>query len=94
MIHELKIASHWLDRVLSGEKRAEVRKHDRDFQVGDVLVLTETGVEPFMVSMNVGRPAARQARVRILHVLPGSQVDGLDDDYCVLSITSDEGGAS
>lgn len=39
--HDLKIQTRWLDRVLSGEKRAEIRSHDRDFQVGDVIAFTE-----------------------------------------------------
>ena len=37
MEHELKIESQYLDRLLSGKKKAEVRCNDRDYQLGDVL---------------------------------------------------------
>jgi len=33
--HYLKLDHPWFGRVRSGEKRAEVRKHDRDYQAGD-----------------------------------------------------------
>lgn len=40
-IHRLKILPEYLDAVLRDEKRFELRKDDRDFQVGDKLVLEE-----------------------------------------------------
>lgn len=40
-IHELKIQPHYFEKVVSREKTFELRKNDRDFQVGDVLVLKE-----------------------------------------------------
>lgn len=95
-VHEVKIRTHWLDRVRSGEKRAEVRKHDRDYQVGDFLALIEVTRWDYPVTDyverdelgrfvrdNVQRPPVM---ARITHVLDGRQVDGLDSDYCLLSI--------
>ena len=35
--HELKIFPRWFDDVKSGKKRFELRKADRDYEVGDSL---------------------------------------------------------
>lgn len=37
MLHELKIKQHWLIRTLAGEKKAEVRLNDRDYQPSDAI---------------------------------------------------------
>jgi hypothetical protein len=37
MIHNLKINQCYLCHILEGKKTFEVRKNDRDFQVGDVI---------------------------------------------------------
>lgn len=39
MIHQLKILNRYYQRVLRGEKTAEVRVNDRDFQTGDLVWL-------------------------------------------------------
>ena len=49
-IQELKIRPNYLYDILSGKKSFEVRKNDRDFKVGDTLLLKEwdndfTGLE-------------------------------------------------
>lgn len=41
MTHELKIKSEYLYPILKGDKRFEVRKNDRNFQVGDLIHLRE-----------------------------------------------------
>lgn len=40
-IHELKIDPEYFDDVITGEKRFEVRKNDRDYKKGDLLNLQE-----------------------------------------------------
>ncbi|MGT8740590.1 DUF3850 domain-containing protein [Klebsiella oxytoca] len=40
--HELKIFSEFFSAVCTGVKRAELRKNDRDYRVGDTLHLMET----------------------------------------------------
>lgn len=95
-VHELKIKSEWFERVLSGEKSAEVRKHDRDFQVGDLLHLFEVTKygrrEQHWVERDERGRFVNQwvdndyIEARVTHVLDGRMVDGLADDYCVLSI--------
>ncbi|BDU37170.1 DUF3850 domain-containing protein [Vibrio nigripulchritudo] len=37
--HEIKIESPFFHAVLSGDKTFEIRKNDRDYKVGDTLVL-------------------------------------------------------
>jgi ASC-1-like (ASCH) protein len=39
--HELKCRPEFFTRVASGQKTFEIRKNDRDFQVGDILILKE-----------------------------------------------------
>lgn len=92
--HDLKIRGHWMDRIESGEKRAEIRKHDRDFQVGDVLHLTEVSEHGYPVTYPVDADdetpepdrGHRVLDVRVVHVLDGRLADGIDDGYCLLSI--------
>lgn len=39
--HELKLDTAYFGRVASGQKTFEIRRNDRDFQVGDILLLKE-----------------------------------------------------
>lgn len=39
-IHELKLDTFYFDDVKSGLKTFEIRKNDRDFQIGDLLSLS------------------------------------------------------
>lgn len=41
MVHALKIKSEYFKVVLAYNKNFEVRKNDRDFQVGDFVALNE-----------------------------------------------------
>lgn len=94
--HDLKIESRWFERVVSGEKCAEVRRHDRDFQVGDTLHMTEVNDRGYPVRHNILEgelsegTSSREAYVDVFvtHVLDGRLAPGLADDYCVLSITN------
>lgn len=41
MVHKLKININYFKDVLIGKKTFEVRKNDRDYKVGDSIVLNE-----------------------------------------------------
>ncbi len=96
MIHELKIDKCWYERVKTGVKRAEVRKHDRDYQAGDILRLvsvTKYGNPSthYVDRDSRGRFVQQWVKddpldVRVTHVLPSHLCDGLREDYCLLSI--------
>ena len=36
-LHELKIKDEYYEDIISGTKKAELRKNDRDYQVGDLI---------------------------------------------------------
>jgi len=60
MIHDLKIAPLFFKAVLSGEKKAELRWNDRNFNCGDFLLLREWE----------GKYTGLKTLVKITHVLP------------------------
>lgn len=74
-VHELKILPQYYEKVLSGEKRFEIRKDDRSFKVGDLIRLNEydTGY------------TGRDCLVEIIYKLVGGSY-GLEEGYCILSI--------
>lgn len=43
MIHELKILPEYFEAIISGRKQFEIRKNDRDYKVGDYIILREWG---------------------------------------------------
>lgn len=77
-MHLLKIEECFYTAIVEGKKTCEVRKNDRDFQVGDHIVFTPVVLEQ-------GQKNPYGAEVEITHVLPGGQY-GIAKDYVVLSI--------
>ena len=41
MVHELKILPEYYEAIINGQKTFEIRFNDRDFRVGDTLLLEE-----------------------------------------------------
>ena len=94
-IHELNSQTHWFNRVKAAERRCEICKHDRDYQAGDLLYLYEVEygrrkrhfVERDAKGRFVNNWVDNEPLVmRITHVLPAAQCDGLVEGYCLLSI--------
>jgi ParB family chromosome partitioning protein len=77
--HELKLHTDYFDRLVSGQKTFELRKDDRDFQVGDTLELVE-------VFGDYGRTSeeSRKLLATVSYILRG--YPGLDVGYCVLAL--------
>ncbi len=81
-IHDVKLLTTYFDDVRLGRKKAELRKNDRGYAVGDMLLLREfTGTEY----------TGRKLLVQITHVLQGCGY-GLADGYAILSIKHVKGG--
>jgi hypothetical protein len=76
MIHELKCIDPYFAHVALGLKTFEVRKNDRDFNVGDVLLLSRLRRDGL---------TGERVRVDVVHVLEGGAF-GIADGYCVLGI--------
>ena len=89
-LHELKILHNYLIDVSLGTKTFELRKNDRDYQVGDLIrfidkdyadrdykLFHKNDVEPYIDENQL---------YRITYVLKDKGVFGLDKDYCILAI--------
>lgn len=78
MTHELKCERRWWLEIVRGGKRAEVRRHDRDYQVGDSLILRETVK---------GHHTGRAIRCYISNILTHERFPtGIQPGFSVLSI--------
>lgn len=76
-LHELKLKTNYFG-VLSGRKTFELRKNDRDFQVGDLIHFVNTkGDEIERNEDNL---------YKITYILKNVPEYGLNKDYCILSI--------
>lgn len=75
IIHELKLEQPFFDDVFYGRKEFEVRKNDRNFQIGDRLKLIEfpfTGKQKYVLK-------------DIKYILEGNQF-GIEKGYVVLGL--------
>lgn len=86
-IHELKCWPEQFAAVVSGSKKHEVRKNDRDFKVGQYLRLKEFipghGTSDFKWVPEEFTGAT--TLVRVTHITKGGTF-GLPEDLCVMSI--------
>lgn len=77
MKHELKIHPQYFRDVMLGLKKVEVRKNDRNYQEGDILILNE--FEP-STKRYTGKQEIRTAD----YIL--KDVAGLASDYVVIQL--------
>jgi hypothetical protein len=77
MTHELKIAPKYFEYVKDWSKPFELRKNDRNYQPGDIVILKE-------FSIISGIYSGRQAIRKISYVLKNCPEYGLDKDYCII----------
>jgi hypothetical protein len=75
--HDLKLATEFFDAVLSGMKSFELRRNDRNFAVGDVLVLREWHQNGY---------TGRSCRAVVTYMTDGLRVGALQPGFVCMSI--------
>lgn len=78
MTHELKTWPPYFDEVVRGSKNFELRKQDRPYKTGDLLLLREW-------DYTKGEYTGREIKRIIMYILTGGQF-GLQEGYCILGL--------
>lgn len=87
-IHVLKTVDRYWDAVKAGTKTFDVRRNDRAFQTGDVLVLRRTDEKGFSATLpedRTSRFSESDLTVKVSYLLQGGQF-GIEPGYCVLGL--------
>ena len=74
--HQLKVLPEYFEAVVKDEKKFELRKDDRGYQVGDYVTLCEWDGVKFTGRM--------MGRIKIRYILRDCPEYGLMDGYCIL----------
>jgi hypothetical protein len=77
MTHDLKTWPEYYEQVENGSKSFEIRKNDRHFRVGDILVLKEWD----SISGYSGRETVRTVK----YIFLGGTM-GVQEGFCVMAI--------
>ncbi len=82
MTHELKLSPKYFNDVEKGLKNFEIRKNDRDFKVGDILILKEWDKEY----------TGKEIRKEVKYLFNGKENSGfgLSEDYCILVLDNNK----
>jgi len=88
-IHELKTDPSVFQQTWEGRKTFEIRKNDRDYQSGDVLILREThfsgeAMRAEGAKLMYTERSVVQAVTGILH----GPIYGLSEGWCVMSVSN------
>lgn len=92
MKHELKILDNYFDAVDSNIKPFEVRKNDRDFHVGDLLLLREVVLRNITDKNDEQEPSTyteytgRTCEKYITYILPLEDINLGFGGYVVLGL--------
>jgi ASC-1-like (ASCH) protein len=78
MTHALKTWPEYFEAIVSGKKNFEVRKTDRDFAVGETLLLQCFDPEE-------QRYTGQEYKVRVTYILHGGKF-GIEKGFCVMGI--------
>jgi hypothetical protein len=76
---KLKTWPEYFKRIEEGQKFFEIRKNDRDFQVGDELILQEYRPDTKEIT-------GATIEAKINYILHGGQF-GIEPGYCVMNLT-------
>lgn len=95
-LHELKIKEEYFNAVIRGEKTFELRKNDRNYQVGDLIHFVEFSNKAKYFDYAKNKIATKQVTrefeenpnnlFEITYILKDVTEYGLDKDYCILGI--------
>lgn len=77
-VHYLKIKEEYYRDVMIGLKTFELRKNDRNFQVGDILMLIKLD--------DKGNETDQIIKKKVKYVLKDCSQYGLKDGYAILGI--------
>ena len=78
MTHALKTWPEYFDAIAEGSKNFEVRKADRDFSVGETLLLQK--FDPA-----TGKYSGQEIRMEITYILKGGSF-GIEEGFVVMGI--------
>ena len=78
MKHLLKILPEYFKEVVKGTKTFEVRKNDRGFRVGDILVLAE-------YCISIQSFTGRVCEKKVSYILKGGSF-GVDKNFVVMGL--------
>ena len=91
-VHELKTDPEMYQAVAEGKKAFDIRKADRSFAVGDILLFRETKYTGIQMSWDdirgSGKPlvyTGRKMEVKVTYTLHGP-IYGIQSGYCIMSI--------
>lgn len=85
-LHELKILHEYLVDVDLGNKTFELRKNDRDYQVGDLIRFIDVREDDSTYKNQIEPNIDENTLYRITYVLKDVEQYGLDKEYCILAI--------
>lgn len=78
VIHGLKIGPLYFNAVSNGEKKAELRINDRNYQCGDFLLLREWA----------GEYSGSKLVVKVTHILPLEGLVTVGGNWVMMSISN------
>ena len=84
MIHQIKLVQPYVDAVYKGLKTFEVRKNDRDYQIGDIIDFIPVIKTKAGEVIPIKHPITNKRYV-ITYILNGGDY-GIDKDYVVFAI--------
>jgi ASC-1-like (ASCH) protein len=78
MKHALKVWPEYYQDIESGKKPFELRKNDRDFKQGDILLLQEWDPK-------TGKYTRNEIELLVSYILEGGQF-GLEEGYVIMAL--------
>ena len=84
-LHELKIKHEYLVDIARGVKTFELRKNDRDYQVGDLIRFIDIK-QSDSDKCDCDIYIDKDTLYKIIYILKDVPQYGLDKDYCILAI--------